>query len=370
MKKIIDKMKEILKDKNSIKVLISLTLILAIVALLQLTTESWKWSVDLFITAVMPFLLSFMIAYVLRPFVNKIQKYVHKRGLAVLITILCLVGIIILCLVFIVPEVIRQFALLADYVGQGANSLFKLIDTNVLSKLDLQQSVMDYIKNLDLFNNLQSILMTLSNQMITVIINLISSVVYWMFSFILIIYFLIYDEPIRKGTKKVLTFINPSLPDYIRNADHELQKFLGSFGLIMLSKFPIYGFLFYLIGHKNWLILAILNVFAVIIPYVGPLTANAIALLTGISQGQGVVLGTVGVIAFSSFIDPYLIEPRIYKSQLEMNPLVILFVIFVGSTFFGLIGTVAGIPSYVMIRSLINTYRSKHADSALLEEKK
>lgn len=106
------------------------------------------------------------------------------------------------------------------------------------------------------------------------------------------------------------------------------------------------------LGVRYALILAVLTGFLEIIPYVGPITAGAIAVGTAFLTGQnrfGLDPGSLAItIAVGYFIlrqmEDYFVMPHLYARLTKLHPLVVIFSVLAGGHIFGLIGLVLAVP--------------------------
>ena len=101
-----------------------------------------------------------------------------------------------------------------------------------------------------------------------------------------------------------------------------------------------------LIGMKYWLPLGLLAGLANMIPFLGPLigiiSASTVALATG--GGMAIVGKVIVVFLIIQLIDNVLIQPTVVAKSVEMHPLVVLFVVMVGSQLMGIVGMLIAVP--------------------------
>jgi predicted PurR-regulated permease PerM len=112
----------------------------------------------------------------------------------------------------------------------------------------------------------------------------------------------------------------------------------------MLAVINSLGFL--ALGLKHAILLGVTAAVLNIIPYIGPwlgaLLAMLIALLT---KDSGMyVVGALGVVLFSQFIDNNFITPKVVGSSVSINPLASLVALFAGGMLWGVVGMVLAIP--------------------------
>jgi len=100
-----------------------------------------------------------------------------------------------------------------------------------------------------------------------------------------------------------------------------------------------------------------------VIPYVGPLIGGAIGVslsliikyICATSYGLGVgflpfVLILVGIFLFTQLVDNYVFQPFIYSNSVKAHPLEIFIVLLMAGHLGGIVGMLAAIPTYTVIR--------------------
>lgn len=364
--------KSTLSQTSLIKSLISVVLFIIIFALLTSTSPVWFSWLQLLFRACKPFLIGFLIAYILSPFVEIVQKIVRNRGIAILIVIVLFISIILGVILIATPSIFTEIQALAKTTVDGVTSLVNFLNKRSYFGIDellasMNIDIMEYISIKNITNTITSLVANSGTLLVNMTLNFISTILTFSFYLILAVYFLTNEDKIKVGLKKFAYKVDPVLPVYLGNANLEMRKFLGSFGVVMLSKLPQYWFLFYIFGHRSWFILGILNMFAILVPYVGPITVNFIAFITALSQGPVAILGTLFTIGWSSFVDQYYIEPKIYGSRVKLSPLLLLFGVFFNATLFGVIGVVFAIPQVLIIRSIYTTNKTLKKGEKLIE---
>lgn len=134
---------------------------------------------------------------------------------------------------------------------------------------------------------------------------------------------------------------------------------LNSLGLMFLAKMPTN------IAIVVGAISGIINV----IPYIGPLIGDILALLMGIithyssglesSLGVYLILILVVVVA-TQLIDNYVFQPVIYSSSVKAHPLEIFIVILMAGNIGGMLGMLVAIPCYTVFRVIAAEFLSKY----------
>ncbi len=126
-------------------------------------------------------------------------------------------------------------------------------------------------------------------------------------------------------------------------------KFLQSF---MLAGVCCLGF--YLGGLKGWLFFGILAGLMNMIPYVGPLIGTIPPLFIALLQPEmSVVYFVLGTVVVSQIFDNWYVTPFMLSSRVNMDPLVSILMILIGSTLLGALGMLLAIPIYSVYKIVI-----------------
>ena len=125
-----------------------------------------------------------------------------------------------------------------------------------------------------------------------------------------------------------------------------------------------------LFGFKSALLMAFCFAILNLIPYIGPIMGNLVGVLIVISSNLDVdfydvmlpkIITAVVIFAVLQILDNVVFQPNIFSKSVKAHPLEIFVVIFAGATLAGVMGMIAAIPVYTIIRvsvfELYNGYR-------------
>ena len=120
--------------------------------------------------------------------------------------------------------------------------------------------------------------------------------------------------------------------------------------MLVLSVLNSIGFL--LLGLKYAILLGVTAALLNVIPYVGPwigsLLPMMIALLT--KDSAMYVVGALGVVLITQFIDNNFITPKVVGSSVSINPLASIVALFAGGMLWGVVGLILAIPLTGMLK--------------------
>ena len=107
----------------------------------------------------------------------------------------------------------------------------------------------------------------------------------------------------------------------------------------------------------NGILLGIFSAISSVIPYVGPIVANLLGIVTSITMGATKLIILFVLIFIQSNVVPYVIQPKIYSSKIDLSIMWVLFGILTGSTLFGAWGMIIAMPILVTIKISYRVYR-------------
>lgn len=161
---------------------------------------------------------------------------------------------------------------------------------------------------------------------------------------------------------QLLSSLPPRYRDDVRIIFSKVSVILGNYLRGQVILIVIMAVLAYLalsiLGVKYALIIAILTGFLEIIPYVGPITAGAIAVGASYLTGQNnfsldpVSLAAVVLVIYFILrqLEDYFVIPHLYARLTQLHPLVVIFAVLAGGQLFGIVGLVLAVPVAASIK--------------------
>ncbi len=322
--------------KNKINyLLVNFCLVMLIIFFFYKTSYLWK---EIFLNikkVVSPFLIAFVLAYVLSIF----TKIFKKRGCSNTVSCLLVIGLVIIILFgviyFTVPIISLELENIINY--------FKVIN---LDSLDVYK---EYIyKN---FNNLVIFLFNLiCNKGINIVSSFVKFISNWFLIVILSLYFLFSMDKFKRKVRDY--FSNKSYFKIIKRVDLELSNYFKSFFLIIIIESIEYIILYRIIGHPYYFLIGFLAGITTVIPYIGAMFTNVIALLSSSFVSFKLFILSVMVMVFVPIIDNYVRDPKIYCKTIAISPLESIVIFVVAISLFRVVGVIVAMPLYVVIKTI------------------
>jgi predicted PurR-regulated permease PerM len=148
------------------------------------------------------------------------------------------------------------------------------------------------------------------------------------------------------------------------------QKYLAGMALMILSLWLMYGIGFSIAGVKNALFFAILCGLLEIVPFIGNLIGNGLAILMSLVQGGGtnVVIGILITYAVVQFLQSYILEPLVVGKEVNINPLFTILGLIGAEVLWGIPGMVIAIPALGVAKIICDNIESLKPYGQLIGE--
>lgn len=307
----------------------------------------------------------------------RIKNWYVPDWLSSLLSILCVLGGFILIVTQVIPVVtgiikeasffsnLRLFdGTFADTVNGWAISIFPSLGKD----FDAISVLVDYLKGTFADISITGILGSMASAMVNLVIGL--------FSVVFISFFLVKDPKLvaKVAAALVPDRIEDSVMEAIGDIEHLLSRYFVGLTLEMIAVafFNFLGlWLIARIGPTYALGIAFIAGILNILPYVGPLIGEVlgVALCLVLKYGAGIGLDVnimvFAVIVFAimlsvQFIDNFVLQPIIYSTSIQSTPLEIFIVLLVSGHVGGILGMLAAIPIYTVIRVVAGRFFYNH----------
>ncbi|MFB9055592.1 AI-2E family transporter [Mariniflexile ostreae] len=295
------------------------------------------------------------------------QRLKFNNTLAVVITILMLLGVFVGLVGLFIPLVIKQGQNLSllniNELERNVQNLYvEIINYFNIHQIDLEQSIKDS-------NLLSKIDYALIPNFLNAVISGLGSFSIALFSVLFISFFFLKDS--RLFENGILIFIPKTKESHVRNSSTKIKNLLSRYfvGLIVqiLILFIWYTLWLLILGIENAIVIAFLCALLNLIPYLGPLIGGFIMIILTMTSNlgesfSGIILPKtlwVFVVFISGqLIDNFGSQPIIFSKSVKSHPLEIFLVILIAGVLFGVIGLIIAIPAYTAIKVILKEFLS------------
>ena len=331
------------KNKVNYK-LLNILIVAAIVYIGVQTMDYWISLVVRVFNLLFPFLISFGIAYAFYPIVRLLKRKGVGEKLAITFVVLCVFLIIFGLIGLTVPLIYDQLINLSNNLGTIVNDLSTKFNVNIKP---FEENINDY---------LNGAIMNIGNILSNGFMSFISNASNFFAKFIIIsivsIYLLADMDDIRREVKDYIVSKHKKYFKLLKDIDGQLGDYLEGLIIFMTVQFFEYSFLFWIIGHPNWLLLGFLASFTTVIPYFGGWITNITAVILASVVSMKLFILTLVICLIFPNIDGYIISPHIYGRKTNVKPLISIMSVVIMSGLFGIFGIVIALPTFLVIRCI------------------
>src|SRR5919107_3038699 len=293
------------------------------------------------------------------------------RGLAMLLTVLGLLGLISLGIVFLVPLLIEQLTTLVrntPLIADRANRF--LID--VINALDERQLIPGsdpeaFGKEVvtDLFARAQNLTENLLRSILGFIPRIFNFGV-TLFGILFVAIYLLVD--VRKVK---VTFLRAVPAHYRHDArdlweafGESLSRYLGGLVFVVMIQGVLAAAALYLLGVRYAILLGVWVSVTAIIPYLGAFLGGIPAVIVALVFGSpnfesSTTTAILTIVAYVLIqqLEGNFLTPRIQGQALQVHPILVLLAVIAGGELAGLAGVVFAVPALAVFRVLFDFFR-------------
>ncbi len=302
-------------------------------------------------SVLIPFLVSFGLAYLGNPLIEKIESKNISRVWAVSIVFVGLVVILALLLLVVIPQLINQILVFLDkiptyYFWLQDNVFPRLKHYLSLESLEIskEQASRALSKSLNILGEITSrIAPSISSLVLSVVGFLASLVLIPMITFYLMRDWVSITEQMETLIPRS---VFPQAMSFLHEANFMLSSFLRGQLTVMFCLACIYGIGLSLIGVEYSLVIGLIAGLISFIPYIGATSGVIMGLVVAWFQyGTFTHLALVGVVfGIGQLMESFVLTPNLIGDKLGMHPIAVVFALMVGGSLFGFVGILLALP--------------------------
>ena len=298
-----------------------------------------------------------ILAYLLRPLVDRIQGLGLGRVPAILLSFAGLLAAISVTVTSVVPFITRQVQDLSQLITvDTAVYVANLIEAQIQEIAPLEQGVLE--------ENVRQVAQSLVQgdlvggeriaNTVSSVVAVFTNVVYAIVIIPFVTFFLLKDE--LKIRRNLLHLVPNRYFEVTLSILAKVELSIGRYFRALLVQGTaiavIASALLWIVGLRGAIAIGIFTGLANTIPYFGPFLGFLAGTLVGIAQtgDASLVPGVALAMALTQLADNVLLQPLIFSRAAQTHPLVILFVVLVGAQLGGLVGMLVAIPVTTTVR--------------------
>lgn len=333
-----------------------------------------------FFGILLPFIIGLAFAYLLaRPtaFIERHffafieRKNPHptaRRNLSILTVYLIIFGILVLLIMYIIPQLISSltvlFSSMPDYIDILKQSIVDLLKSGNLYTADVQKSINDFFSTfLDITKYFDNLIANVG--------SITTEIGSWLFRFfigvIVSVYVLANNKRFAMQAKKVIfaifsrNYAKKFIDILHYSSDIFIRYIIGTLidalivGTITFAFLSIFGFPYPLLIA---VIIGVTNIIPFFGPFIGAIPSAIIIFVVDPLQALWFVI----FIIILQQIDGNIILPKIVGQTTKLQAFWVLFALLLGGGLFGIWGLILGVPVWAVLYSLIAAAVNKKLD--------
>lgn len=368
------------KNRNYYTISVYAVAVIVISALLIKFFLNWSSTVvtvKKIINVLMPYIIGVFIAYLINPLVKRTDCFLYTKlklrrkgvrtGISILFSYVVVFGIIIACIIFIIPQIYESLKTI--YMGTQTSYDKLIAYINTLNE-KYPQFDFSYVSTV-LEKNSSGIINFIKGSLDTLLpllYNTSMSVVSWTINIIIAIMVSVYllidrNRMINNSRRLLYAIFKKEKAASIISTLSECNKIFSGFIIGKAIDSTIIGFMCFafmsILGLKYTVLISVIVGITNMIPYFGPFIGAipGILILLTVSFNHALVFGIL-ILVLQQFDGLYL-GPNILGDSTGLRPVWIIFAITIGGWVAGPVGMFLGVPCVAVIAFLTERAVSK-----------
>lgn len=323
-------------------------------------------------SVLLPFLIAWLIAYILNPLVRFFQRktFIKNRIVAVTITLLLVAGVLFSVFILLKPLIESEFYQINDliYSYQFGNMQFdfdgipKEVQDFIFEYIDFNSIKMSLSKE-SAADTIQKYIIPALSGVVSRTISIILGLTIVFIVFLYLIFILIdYDKINQLWRTLIPAKYLPSINKIVSDVEHNMNKYFRHQFFICLILCVLYAIGFQIVGLPLAIMFGIFVGLLHMIPYFQVVSFPPAVLLCWLKASQtdssfwimiGLVILVYVVVQF--IMDLYLV-PRIMGKAMGLNPAIILLSLSIWGYLLGIVGMIIAIPLTTLLLSYYQSF--------------
>ncbi len=310
----------------------------------------------------LPFAVAFMLAYILNPVVVFLSKYVRKRWIAVILTLLITLSLFVGVSFLIFPTLINEMRHLYTLLNEKHlisewRDVLPAFAVQYIESIGSDDGLTSIINSDNIGQFVEQVLPRITS-LFSKTFNAVSSVLGFAIVILYLIFIMLDFSDISHGIENMIPskYREQSL-HFFKRFTTEMGKYFRGQILIVLTVMVLYAFGFWLVGLPLGVMLGLLIGALNIVPYLqiaGFLPALLLCFVKAMEDGSPVwmvILSVVAVFVSVQILQDMIITPKIMGKTTGLDPAMILLSLSVWGKLLGFLGLIVAIPFSCLVRT-------------------
>lgn len=327
--------------------------------------------------ALAPLLFSFVLAYLVFPLINKLEKKGIQRNFSVTAIFISFFLLLTLTIALILPGLINDSK---EFIGElptsSERAITKIeeIGKNLGYQIDLStESIKEYVKN-----HISEISTNFIKSLSLGIKNSVNGALQWLLAvlnlFLIPLFFFYVVNDYENINKEIRSFIpkniRPKLGRYLSLSNTVLSGYIRGQLLVALALSILYAAGLSIVGLKFGFLIGLFSGLISIIPYAGFTIGFATAMIIAFANyvGIGQIAGVVSVFIIVQSLEGMIITPKLVGDKVGLSALATMLALIIGGNIFGLMGMLIAIPIAAIAKTILAELKNEYQKLELFQD--
>lgn len=340
------------KYKNILSIVV---LILLSIFLFFKVYSYFEKSLQIIMSTIVPFALSFVIVYSLMPFIDLlVEKFDFRRNFAILIVLSIFFTILIYITLAFIPLIGNQISSLVEFFIKNQETVQNNVN-NILVSSDI---------------DMKKVLLESKDTILGEGFKILNSSFSWFSSMFSLLFMtpiftimLIFSyESMDNGVKNILIKLDKEewIP-LIRRIDDAIGKYIKVTMLDSIIVGIASYIIFFFLKMEYRLLFSLIIGMGNFIPFIGPFIGLIPVILFALTKSWKLVVMIVVLITLVQTVEANIVKPWLTSKSVDIHPITTLLVVLIGGALFGIAGAFLAIPVYIIIKLTIIYYFEKNS---------
>ena len=336
------------------------------------------WIIDYLSDVLLPFFVAVILAYIMNPFVNWLQRFVKSRITAVLLALTIVLSVTVGAFMIIIPMMgkeIQSLGVMLNRLINQPNTQQELIKylpdklSNDVSRFLENHNWQELFNSKEVNKYMNQLWLKLAPHLGAIFSSTLSVIIGIVGFFIVLLYMIFllkdYNRVLEEWKALIPQRYRRGVIDFFKNFEKAMNTYFRAQSAIASLVGILFAIGFTIIGLPLGILLGLFIGVLNMVPYlqnIALIPAFFLALIKSLETGQNfwiVLAMTMSVFAIVQLIQDSILTPKIMGDATGMSPVIILLSLSVWGKILGLIGLLLAIPLTNLFLSYYNTFISK-----------
>ena len=326
-------------------------------------------------SALTPFIVAGLFAYLFNPLVEKLERRRIGRSLGVsllfLVLTLVLVGIVLVLVPYMQKQVTRFIDQLPNWIAWARNVAAPWLE----QRFGFSFEMFDSEGVVTLLQNHWREAGGLAGTLVAKVSKSGFAVVAWMLNLVIVpvaAFYLLRDWNLLVERIHALLprHIEPVVVRLVRESDETLGAFLRGQLSVMIILGMLYGVGLWAVGISVGPLIGMIAGLISFVPYLGAIVGVAMGVIAALVQYQDAFHVAMVLVVFASgqLLEGYVLVPKLVGDRIGLHPVAVMFAILAGGELFGFVGVLVALPLAAVIMVLLRYAYQRYTQSEMYQE--